>query len=392
MTKLSIRSLLGTVSLLFTCSSLYAEEGAVQLSDSWYSKVSRWVEKELEWLGADGEFNPEDGINWAAIPGPFATPDSGVGLGVSAVGLFLVDQSDEISQPSSITLTTFGSSNGNIGIDLDTQVFLNEDNNRLYIWGVAERITDVFYGSGIKNGQSNHNKQTFNLDTLVINSKYMTRLVPSMYVGAGAALGHNRIKGTPESGQAGASTSFSFPQDVNTAGVTLHAMYDSRDFSLNASHGRLLQAAGGFYTSSAERRHHFRKLTLEYREYQAMGPGTLAWQLASEFNFGNVTWDNLAKLGGEDRLRGYTTGRYRGRQMLMGQVEYRHDLPGRHGMVYWLGAGTLGHDVADLGSEPWIHSVGLGYRFELKPRVNLRIDLAWGNDDNGIYVGVNESF
>ena len=378
--------------LLLGSLSLYADDSAVQTEPGWFGKMTNRVEHELEKLGADGEFNPDDGIDWTAVPGPFATPDSGFGLGVSSVGLFVVDKDDTVSQPSSITMTVFGSSKGNIGIDLDTQVFLQEDRRRLYIWGVAEKVHDVFYGAGIKNGKRNHNKHSFKLDTLVINSKYMFQMAPAFYIGAGASLGQNTVKGSVDSYHTQPVTASAFPQDVRTAGATLHAMYDSRDFGLNAKKGRLLQADGGFYTSSADSRHHFQKLALEYREYQAMGPGVLAFQLASEFKFGDVTWDNLTKLGGEDRLRGYTTGRYRGRQMLMSQLEYRHNLPGRHGMVYWLGAGTLGHDVSDLGSEPWIHSVGLGYRYELKPGVNLRADFAWGNGDSGIYVGVNEAF
>ncbi|AMO58391.1 hypothetical protein EZMO1_4476 [Endozoicomonas montiporae CL-33] len=372
--------------------SLHADDATADAEPGWFNRMTNWVEHELANLGGDGEFNPDDGIDWAAVPGPFATPDSGFGLGVSSVGLFVVDKNDTVSQPSSITMTVFGSSKGNIGIDLDTQIFLQEDRRRLYIWGVAEKVHDVFYGPGIKKGKRNHNKHSFKLDTLVVNSKYLFQMAPAFYVGFGASLGQNNVKGSVDSHHTQPVTSSAFPQDVRTAGATFHAMYDSRDFGLNAKQGRLLQADGGFYNSSADRSHHFQKLALEYREYQAMGPGVLAFQLASEFKFGDVTWDNLTKLGGEDRLRGYTTGRYRGKQMLMSQVEYRHNLPGRHGMVYWLGAGTLGDDVSDLGSEPWIHSVGLGYRYELKPGVNLRADFAWGNGDSGIYVGVNEAF
>ena len=392
---MSIRSsgiIFGGFLFLLTSLPLWAEDVSEKPEPNWFNKSFNWIENKLEQLGADGDFNPDKGVDWAAVPGPFATPDSGAGLGISAVGLFLVDKNDEVSQPSSITLTGFGSSKGNIGLDYDAQVFMKEDRRRLYVWGIVEKAKDVFYGAGIKNGQKDQNKSSFDLESVVINSRYMARVAPSVYTGLGVALGHNRAKNRemPEAGRA--NNGFAFSEDVQTVGFTLHAMYDSRDFGLNASHGRLLQADGGFYTSSADRRHNFRKVAFEYREYQAIGPGVLAWQLASEFHFGDVTWDNLAKLGGEDRLRGYVLGRYRDRQMVMGQMEYRHDLPGRHGMVYWAGAGTLGHDVSDLGNEPWIHSVGVGYRFELKPRVNLRIDLAWGKGDSGVYVGVSEAF
>ncbi len=34
--------------------------------------------------------------------------------------------------------------------------------------------------------------------------------------------------------------------------------------------------------------------------------------------------------------------------MLISQVEYRQPLSGRHGMVYWLGAGTLAEEFDQL--------------------------------------------
>jgi len=41
-----------------------------------------------------------------------------------------------------------------------------------------------------------------------------------------------------------------------------------------------------------------------------------------------------------------------------------------------------------------VTSYGTGIRFEVLPakRINLRIDFAWSDEDNGIHVSVGEAF
>jgi hypothetical protein len=36
--------------------------------------------------------------------------------------------------------------------------------------------------------------------------------------------------------------------------------------------------------------------------------------------------------------------------------------------------------------------VGLGYRFELQPRSNVRIDIGFGRNSSGIYFNFTEAF
>ncbi|TOF66146.1 hypothetical protein CGJ17_06215 [Vibrio parahaemolyticus] len=56
------------------------------------------------------------------------------------------------------------------------------------------------------------------------------------------------------------------------------------------------------------------------------------------------------------------------------------------------GAGTLAEEFDQLGQDEWLYSVGVGYRFEIKQRVNLRLDIGFGNDQSGFYFAINEAF
>lgn len=40
----------------------------------------------------------------------------------------------------------------------------------------------------------------------------------------------------------------------------------------------------------------------------------------------------------------------------------------------------------------WLPSAGVGYRFEFKPRVNVRLDYGVGKGSSGFYFQVGEAF
>ncbi|MNH43847.1 hypothetical protein D3C79_1058530 [compost metagenome] len=60
--------------------------------------------------------------------------------------------------------------------------------------------------------------------------------------------------------------------------------------------------------------------------------------------------------------------------------------------MLWLGAGALGHNIRALDDHPLLPTVGVGYRFEVKPAMNVRLDLGFGKESAGFYFQVAEAF
>lgn len=392
-----VRTLLIGGALLLCGAPVMASDSAPASERSLYERGQQWFAQLLEDLGADGGFDPDKGIDWSVMPGPFYTPEKSLGIGVSTVGLYLPDRNDTVSQPSSITINGFGSINGSLGIGVESRTFLKEDKYRLFIDAELQDAPDVFYGIGLDNGRRQANLVNFELTEYRFKPQAMLRVLPSTYLGVGFDLVGVKAREVDPAGPVSLrqdSTAARFPEESFSAGPSLHLVHDSRDFILNPSEGRLLQADVVFYDQAFGADTDFQKVTLNYSDYLALErvPGILAWQWVGEFNHGDVPWDQMATLGGSSRLRGYEQGRYRDKQMTLAQVEYRQPLGGRHGMVYWVGAGTLADRVSELGEEKWLHTLGVGYRFEIKQRVNLRLDMGFGNGENGFYFAVNEAF
>jgi hypothetical protein len=64
--------------------------------------------------------------------------------------------------------------------------------------------------------------------------------------------------------------------------------------------------------------------------------------------------------------------------------------PGNHGIVFWLGTGTLGDNVSNFDN--WMPNFGIGYRLQVQPRMNLRIDIGFGTESQGFYFNFNEAY
>jgi len=120
--------------------------------------------------------------------------------------------------------------------------------------------------------------------------------------------------------------------------------------------------------------------------------GVLASRLLLEYVGGDAPFFLFPAYGANVDLRGYQTGTYRDRFLLAGQIEYRHRFTPRIGAVAFAGVGTVAPDFGSWDTS--LPSAGGGFRYVLakENNVSLRIDYAWGRDDEQFYVGVGESF
>jgi hypothetical protein len=179
--------------------------------------------------------------------------------------------------------------------------------------------------------------------------------------------------------------------------------YDSRDFPENAFSGLLIELAGTAYGKHQKSNHIFRAIEFDYRQYQKIvrEGSTLAWQIKGRNTVGDVPWSDLSMVGTPFDLRGYTWGRYRDESMVFALAEYRYMLPrktpssrganyGPLGFVVWAGTGSVAPDANDFMY--WLPNVGVGLRFEVQKRMNLRIDYGIGNDSRAFYFSFNEAF
>ena len=181
-------------------------------------------------------------------------------------------------------------------------------------------------------------------------------------------------------------------------GLGLVLRYDSRDIPVNAWHGMYIDLRSTFYSSAFGGDNNYQVYQLDFRKYfQVSRLGrTLALQFKSRIGVGNIPYGEMSLLGTPFDLRGYTWGRYRDKSSIFFIGEYRHMFEkasgelSKHGMVAWMGTGSIAQDPSSFSN--WLPNFGFGYRFEVQPRMNLRIDIGIGRETSGFYFNFNEAF
>lgn len=169
--------------------------------------------------------------------------------------------------------------------------------------------------------------------------------------------------------------------------------YDSRDFLPNARQGQALDLRYTWYAPSLGSDTRFNTTEIQYNYYYPLDEKTvLAFDNYARFASGDVPWDQYSRLGNGRQMRGYYDGRYQDNHVFASQVEYRRKLDWRHGIVLWAGGGTMSESARHLGGGHWLPNVGVGYRFEFKPWMNVRLDFGVGKQSSGFYFQVGEAF
>jgi outer membrane protein assembly factor BamA len=254
----------------------------------------------------------------------------------------------------------------------------------------------VGYAAGLRPYSSDSTTE-YHRKWLQFNPLVLWRVRPNFYLGG--SLDFNRTVASHVSPRMAADPSYMrFGSRNANAGAGFALQYDTRDVTVNAWRGSYLGLAGTFYGSYLGGDNGYQIFQIDYRRYHPLGrPGrTLAWQVKARIGAGDVPWAELPLLGTVNDLRGYLDGRFRDRSTLLGLIEYRHTFMrsggrlSRHGFVTWIGGGTLGRDPGHFVG--FLPNAGAGYRFELQPRSNIRMDIGVGRHAHGVYFNFTEAF
>lgn len=176
-------------------------------------------------------------------------------------------------------------------------------------------------------------------------------------------------------------------------GVSLD--WDTRDGVLYPRKGVFFQLTADTYGAMTGSDFAFTSLKLDCREYFLVAPDqVLALQAYIRSTAGEVPFHKLAFLGGESIMRGYYKGRFRDKDILAVQAEYRVLVTKRIGVVGFAGLADIFPAFAEFKLKTIKYSVGTGVRYMVNKRegTTLRLDMAWGKASFGLYVTAQEAF
>ena len=330
-------------------------------------------------------------IDFGFMPGPNYSSTTGLGLGLLGTATYSADRSDPTLPRSNAAVYSNMTTAGFFLVGLrGTHIFPHQRYQLDYKVNLST-FTTSFWGLGYDNANHDANETDYRRNRITAMARFMFRLAPNTYLGPLVNYRVVQAKGIDEEkkylwqGQSGTVRAY-------TAGLSF--TYDSRDFMLNASRGVFVQVDQTFTPRFlGNKATNFSSTEVTFSTYGKLWKGAvLAGELHGMFNYGHTPWAFLAELGTNDRMRGYYDGRYRDQDLAEAQIELRQHIKGRHGVVAWVAAANAFASFSQLKWRHTLPNAGVGYRWEFKKRINIRIDYGLTRKGGGFIFNINEAF
>jgi len=330
--------------------------------------------EDLEHIGfSEGDF--------LVVPIPFRNALVGNGLALGGGYLFT---SDEGSSPSFFGVGGFKTQNGSMGLGGGLNLSLDDNRWQIGFYGAEAEVNYDFPVGPVD--LPFH--QTGRLAAL--NAAYGVTEKLSF----GVTLRHLDTELSVDGGEL--PRQFQLDADLEIFSYGLTADWDRRDDTIYPTDGFHLAAAAYQGDKSGSASGSYRKATVLYGLYHALGPSNVvAAQLAGCAASPEAPFFDSCSLGGTDSFRGYSPAEYIGDRLTSVQVALRTRLSRRFGLVMFAGTGSVVRQFDNLGSGDWHSAAGIGGRIRLSKSYPLdySIDVSWNDEHEEIlYLYVGQRF
>jgi outer membrane protein assembly factor BamA len=181
-----------------------------------------------------------------------------------------------------------------------------------------------------------------------------------------------------------------------SSGLGLSITYDTRNNAFSPDHGVMLQFYFNHFDPIFASDYKYTNYVVDLRKFiRVYKHQILAIQAYGFFNGGEVPLRSLASFGGSNSMRGYYDGRFRDKNQVVLQAEYRVPLFWRLGVVGFAGCGNVSNYLNENDFTYVKYSFGGGIRIALNKaeRLNLRLDYGIGQGhSSGFYFQLGEAF
>ncbi len=328
----------------------------------------------------------------AILPFGFFTPETSVSLGGAVVYYFRAEGSTHEAKPSRLAATAFFSLKSQYRFQLSPKFYINNEDYFLDIKVWFSQWPDDFFGIG--NDTKDSDEETFTTQFFKVRLSFQKRIYEKFYAGLiGIYTTTDIIE--KESGGLIDRKLFRGSDGGNNVGIGWILVNDTRDNIITPTTGAYDQISALYYSDALGSDFNFNSYIFDLRRYFTVnGDNVIAFQAYANRIGGNPPFDELAKLGGLNRMRGYFRGRFRDQNYYTAQVEYRMPVWWRFGVVGFAGMGDVSESIGGFQLKDIKYSIGFGLRYMIlkDENANVRMDFGFGETGIGFYVDFAETF
>ena len=328
-------------------------------------------------------------FDFSIIGGPHYSTDTKLGIGLVAAGLYRTDANDSTLPPSNVSLFGDVSTVGFYMLGVRGTHIFPHDKYRADYTVYFYSFPCKYWGMGYDMGDNGDNESEMKRWQARVKGSFLFHLGDNFYVGP--MVSYDYVIGK----------NIERPELLNgmdrhtwNIGAGFSLVYDSRDVLTNPHQGFYLNLTQCFRPRFMGNDYAFSTTEFQVDAYQRLWKGAiLAEDFRTMLNFGNPSWGMMALLGNSNSMRGYYEGRYRDKHKIETQVELRQHIWKRNSLTAWMGAGTVFNKFSNMRSRHILPNFGIGYRWEFKKNINVRLDYGFGKaGQTGFLFNINEAF
>ena len=335
----------------------------------------------------------EKKMDFTIVAGPSYSSKTSLSIGVLAAGLYRVDRTDSLSSPSNISIFGNFAISGYYYVGISGNTFFKRNRHRIdYELGFRSQPS-AFWGLGY-NAATHNEAGAYTAKKYLVDAQYKYAVVNNLYAGGILSFNYTKAKDLNRPEYLGGQG-----EKYLAAGIGSFVEYDSRDIVTQPFRGIYAGVNAVVYPKAlGNSGNTLWRVKVTFDWYQRLWrDAVLAVDLYGEFNSEHTPWTMYAMLGGNFRMRGYYEGRFNDLDMITMQVEIRQRIYRRIGCSVWGGAGNVFHSIDDFDWSKTLPNYGIGLRWELKKRMNIRFDYGFGKRVQGklissFIMSLNEAF
>lgn len=341
-------------------------------------------------------FNPDSllqrDLKFVPVPIVYRKPETGFAFGLAGVYYYYA-QKNKDQKPSFLKLQAIYTQKKQFLTGFDWELFLNQNKYWINIELDNNRFLNEFYGLGNSTSLEQRERYEYRLTQVFLKPRIQLR--PNFYLGALLDYSNIRNLNSLDSIELHLGL-LNGSRGSSNAGIGLNFLYDSRDNRFTAERGLMLDFKVMNYARLLGGENHFFLSQLDCRAFKQIFP---RWIFAYQLNYrnvqGNVPFNYLSQIGGDQMMRGYFMGRYSDKFLMANQAEIRFQVHRFFGLTAFYAAGKVGDNLGDFANGQLHYTRGGGFRvpLSLKERINGRFDIGF-NDEGGYawYLSITEAF
>ena len=320
--------------------------------------------------------------------------ETGWNFGAVSAIIFPINRLDTVSRSSNIVVVGMFSTRKQVLFALNGTQYFNREQYILEEQLSTSYFPDKFWGLGNNTLDNQEESYSFRQAYLYLHLK--RKMAPKFFAGivyeAQKVWDINYVQG-------GLLDKAAIP-GINgyfISGIGTSLSYDSRNNAFAPDKGLYMQLFWNHFDRTWGSDFNYNNWVADIRTYQKLGDkSTLALQLLTfSTNGAEVPLRSLAAFGGATKMRGYYEGRFRDKQQMFFQGEYRFPVYKFLQAVVFGGLGSVASEWKEYAMDKIKYSAGGGLRFVLskQEKLSLRLDYGIGQGTNrGFYVQLGEAF